>query len=253
MDALARDLRFALPHSNSSPDLAHLARITTRLELSGSASLGDDHFPFLYVAAKRPVLTHSPLNSPRNSPRNSRLAIWNTAGNLSPRPVRAASPGIVSSITAFKKLHGSDFSRAGSYSHGRGREERRQRKAAVETQHIDSPAIWMNGEEIISEGPIPSCISARALEEALLEMPKGSRFAVVKCITAWRIGHLETSSIVDMLRSMAWQSPVLKYAMSTPTTSDDSGGSSKAGEDDCELLSEEDIAALLGDAAGLGE
>ena len=146
----------------------------------------------------------------------------------------------------FPLLHG--FTRPSSASAALLREARRRRKIAVESKHIASPTIWLDGEECVPAGPLPIFLDALTFEEALRQMPQGARLATVKCVAAWRDGHLDTRLLLDFLRSIAWQAPALKHITSlalhagrqlSRETSEESGGEEQ------ELLSDEDIAIVL--------
>jgi hypothetical protein len=80
----------------------------------------------------------------------------------------------------------------------------------VGINHIDSPCIWVWNEACIPAGPLPSFVDARTLGEALHQLPDGSRRACIKCVWAWRMGHLDARSLREYLRSVAWQSSALQ-------------------------------------------
>ena len=71
----------------------------------------------------------------------------------------------------------------------------------VDSKSICSAAIYVEGEMVLSSGPLSAFVLATTLEEALHELPRPARLAVVKSIIAWRMGHLEASWILDVLRS----------------------------------------------------
>ena len=179
MDTLIKDLRIALPRATSTSDFAKMDRSASREELfeldSPHSDSSDD------TVIRSPASKSSSLSS------------------SSPRSSRSPSPGIDRHHTINMKLQSS--TRAVGSVLRRGREMHRQRKHAVDNKSICSPAIYVEGEMVLSEGPLPAFVLATTLEEALHELPRPPRLAVVKSIIAWRMGHLEASWILDVLRS----------------------------------------------------
>jgi len=135
------------------------------------------------------------------------------------------------------------------------REARWRLKTDVETNHIDSPCIMLRGELCIPAGPLPSFVDPLTLEVALHDLPEGARLACIKCVSAWRMGHLDAQSLLQYLRSVAWQSSALQQcealapACVSKGLSRDLSAGEEAGahsETECELLSEEDMASMMG-------
>ena len=90
------------------------------------------------------------------------------------------------------------------------RDARSRLKHDVESNYTDSPCIWVRGSPRISAGPLPSFIDNVSLEDALHTLPDGAREACIKCVAAWRMGHLDATSLREYLRSVAWQSAALQ-------------------------------------------
>jgi len=139
------------------------------------------------------------------------------------------------------------------------REARWRLQHDVETNHIDSPCIMIQGEMCIPAGPLPSFVDPMTLEVALHDLPEGARLACIKCVSAWRMGHLDAKSLREYLRSVAWQSSALQHCAALAPTCVRKGLSreSSSGEEGeahsetpeteaCELLSEEEMASMMG-------
>jgi hypothetical protein len=139
------------------------------------------------------------------------------------------------------------------------REARCRLKRDVETNHIDSPCIMIQGEMCIPAGPLPSFVDPMTLEAALLDLPEGARLASIKCVTAWRMGHVDAHSLHQYLLSVSWQSSALQQcaALAPACVSKGLSRESSAGEegeahsetpetDACELLSEEEMRSMMG-------
>ena len=122
------------------------------------------------------------------------------------------------------------------------REHRRNLRLAVENNHLDSPAIWVKGEKSLAVGPLPRFIDACSLHDALHQMPPASCLATIKCVGAWRMGHVETHLLLEMLHSFCWQSPALHAALSP--VAGHAAVTKNSGDEDCELLTDEDMAML---------
>jgi hypothetical protein len=122
------------------------------------------------------------------------------------------------------------------------REIREERRRAIELDYTAAPAIVVDGRLLIPEGPLPTCVDAYTLRLALMEMSQGAALSTVKCVSAWRMGHIESKYFHDLLRSFAWQSAVLRDAFATVAA--DAASSSDSNGDECELLSEEDMEML---------
>ncbi|KAJ1468247.1 hypothetical protein T484DRAFT_1755295 [Baffinella frigidus] len=135
------------------------------------------------------------------------------------------------------------------------REARCRLKQHVESTHIASPAISVRGVLCIPEGPLPSFIDNTTLEDALHDLPEGARLACIKCVSAWRMGHLDARSLREYLRSVAWQSTALQQCaafaparVSSPLQKNSSalGECSESSEEEpCELLSEEEMRSMM--------
>ena len=89
------------------------------------------------------------------------------------------------------------------------REARCRLKHDVETNHVDSPSVWVRGELCIPAGPLPFFIDAMTIEDALHDLPEGTCLVCMKCVSAWRMGHLDAKSLREYQRSVAWQSSAL--------------------------------------------
>mmetsp|Transcript_70769 Transcript_70769/g.162177 ORF Transcript_70769/g.162177 Transcript_70769/m.162177 type:complete len:162 (+) Transcript_70769:67-552(+) len=135
------------------------------------------------------------------------------------------------------------------------REARWRLQHDVETNHIDSPCIMIQGEMCIPAGPLPSFVDPMTLEVALHDLPEGARLACIKCVSAWRMGHLDAKSLREYLRSVAWQSSALRQCPALAPArvgnllqmhSSAGGGCLETSEEEpCELLSEEDMRSLM--------
>ena len=135
------------------------------------------------------------------------------------------------------------------------REARCRLKHDVESNHIESPSVWVRGELCIPAGPLPSFIDAMTIEDALHDLPEGARLVCIKCVSAWRMGHLDTKSVREYLRSVAWQSPALQQcvALAPARVSRVPSGGSSSGEERSEtseegpweLLSEEEMRSMM--------
>jgi hypothetical protein len=89
------------------------------------------------------------------------------------------------------------------------REARCRLKHDVESNHVDSPSVWVRGELCIPAGPLPFFIDAMTIEDALHDLPEGTCLVCMKCVSAWRMGHLDAKSLREYQRSVAWQSSAL--------------------------------------------
>ncbi|KAJ1487916.1 hypothetical protein T484DRAFT_1940419 [Baffinella frigidus] len=174
-------------------------------------------------------------------------------GTASPAPFRRHSTSVVS----MKHHHPyrNHIARSSSENVTAMREARCRLKQHVESNHIASPAISMRGELCIPEGPLPSFIDSVTLEEALHDLPEGARLACIKCVSAWRTGHLDAKSLREYLRSVAWQSSALQQCpalaparVGNPLQRHSSAGGGRtetSEEDPCELLSEEEMRSMM--------
>ncbi|KAJ1487917.1 hypothetical protein T484DRAFT_1784989 [Baffinella frigidus] len=170
----------------------------------------------------------------------------------SPAPFRCHSTPTVSNLD-YAYLH--HISRSSLENVTAMREARSLLKQHVETNHIASPAIWVRGELCIPEGPLPSFIDSVTLEEALHDLPEGARLACIKCVWAWRMGHLDAKSLREYLQSVAWQSSALQQCLAlaparvgSPLQMHSSAGgerSETSEEEPCELLSEEEMRSMM--------
>ena len=120
----------------------------------------------------------------------------------------------------------------------------------VGINHIDSPIIWVRDEACIPAGPLPSFVDARTLEDALQQLPEGSRLVCIKCVAAWRMGHLDAQSLREYLRSVAWQSSALQTCetlarVRRESMTDDENRAPTELETCEELLSEEEMAEMM--------
>ncbi|KAJ1488388.1 hypothetical protein T484DRAFT_1887545 [Baffinella frigidus] len=131
-----------------------------------------------------------------------------TSGTDPPAPFRCHSSPVVSMKLHHTYRHHID--RSSSEHFNAMREGRSFLKRDVETNHIHSPSISVAGELCIPAGPLPSFIDFMTLEEALHDLPEGARHACIKCVSAWRMGHLDAKSLREYLRSVAWQSAALQ-------------------------------------------
>ena len=136
------------------------------------------------------------------------------------------------------------------------REARGRLKHDAESNHVDSPSVWVRGELCIPAGPLPSFIDAMTIEDALHDLPEGARLACIKCVSAWRMGHLDAKSLRECLRSVAWQSAALQQCVALSPARGSRGLSGASGEErssseegPCELLSEEEMRSMM---CGLG-
>ncbi|KAJ1467907.1 hypothetical protein T484DRAFT_1921073 [Baffinella frigidus] len=131
------------------------------------------------------------------------------------------------------------------------REGRCRLKRDVETNHIDSPSIWVRGELCIEAGPLPFFADATTLQDALHDLPEGARLACIKCVSAWRMGHLDAKSLREYLQSVAWQSSALQQCpalapVNTILRRQSSEERSEIPEaEPCELLSEEEMRSIV--------
>ena len=129
------------------------------------------------------------------------------------------------------------------------REARSRLKHDVESNHVDSPALWVRGELCIPAGPLPSFVDAATLEDALHDLPDGSRLSCIMCVSAWRMGHLDAKSLREYLRSVAWQSAALQgyldQGATPPALSRQSSAETETSEEACELLSEDEMRAMM--------
>jgi len=138
------------------------------------------------------------------------------------------------------------------------REARWRLQHDVETNHIDSPCIMIQGEMCIPAGPLPSFVDPMTLEVALHDLPEGARLACIKCVSAWRMGHLDAKSLREYLRSVAWQSAALQQcpalapacvsgalSRESAATSSAATSSSEDMEEECDLLSEEEMSSMM--------
>ena len=128
---------------------------------------------------------------------------------------------------------------------------RRARKIAMKSRLNRAPSIVVFGEECLTSGALPDFMTAGALEASLQELPSGGRMATTKCISAWRDGQLESVDLFHFLKSISWQSPSLAMTVHSAPLSCSSSASTRAEEAD-ELLSEQDMAALMAAADVLG-
>jgi hypothetical protein len=119
------------------------------------------------------------------------------------------------------------------------REARRLRKQKLQEKHMPSPAILLDGAEQVPAGPLPVFMTADILTEAMRELPQGAQAATSKCVAAWRCGHIETHSLFEYARSIAWQSPALREGVARVEPK-------RPVEQECELLSDADFALLMG-------
>ena len=135
------------------------------------------------------------------------------------------------------------------------REARCRLKHDVETNHVDSPSVWVRGELCIPAGPLPCFIDAMTIEDALHDLPEGARLVCIKCVSAWRMGHLDAKSLREYLRSVAWQSSALQQCVALASarigrglsgvSSSGEGRSESSEEGPCELLSEEEMRSMM--------
>jgi hypothetical protein len=141
------------------------------------------------------------------------------------------------------------------------RDARSRLKHDVESNYIDSPPIWVRGEVCISAGPLPSFIDRISLEDALHGLPDGAREACIKCVSAWRMGHIDAQSLREYLRSVAWQSAALQHcaalqqcaALAPPGRAGcarDRGALSFGENAACELLSKAEMQSMMGGSGG---
>mmetsp|Transcript_10617 Transcript_10617/g.24887 ORF Transcript_10617/g.24887 Transcript_10617/m.24887 type:complete len:221 (+) Transcript_10617:118-780(+) len=174
-------------------------------------------------------------------------------GTASPAPFRCHATCVVS--MNLHHTYRNQIARSSSENVTAMREARCRLKQHVESHHTFSPSIWVRGELCIPEGPLPSFIDSVTLEEALHDLPEGARLACIKCVSAWRMGHLDTTSLREYLRSFAWQSSALRQCPALAPArvgnllqmhSSAGGGCLETSEEEpCELLSEEDMRSLM--------
>jgi len=155
-------------------------------------------------------------------------------------------------FTGVSKLHHTyrhHISRASMGNVAAMREARCRLKHAVASNHVDSPAVWVRGEVCIPAGPLPSFIDALTIQDALHDLPEGARLACIKCVAAWRMGHLDAKSLREYLRSVAWQSAALQQCVALAPAGGSRGVSSSGEETSeegaCELLSEEEMRSMM--------
>ena len=242
METLIKDLRSALPRATSTPDLAEMDRFASKVRTRRSAEV-EEIFDM-----------GSPRSSSDSSDENvSRFSASKRPSLLfhSPRGVRSrsSSPGIDRKRASLTMKQRSDGSRVVGSVLNREREARRHRKYAVDTKHLDSPAIYVEGEMVLSEGPLPAFVPPRTLEEVLQELPTGAHRCIITCIGAWRMGHLDTRSLVGVLSSFrasggAALRSLLALSCTPAPSASSSNSSSPPAEMEFELLSEADMAAL---------
>ncbi|KAJ1469314.1 hypothetical protein T484DRAFT_2178972, partial [Baffinella frigidus] len=121
----------------------------------------------------------------------------------------------------------------------------------VQSRLTHRPAIWMRGELCIPDGPLPAFIDSMTIEDAVHDLPEGARLACIKCVSAWRMGHLDTTSLREYLRSFAWQSSALQQcAVLAPARVGNTAGGGRSSEETsdeepCELLSEEEMRSMM--------
>jgi hypothetical protein len=131
------------------------------------------------------------------------------------------------------------------------REARNRLKHDVESNHIDSPCIWVRGEACLPAGKLPSFIDTMTLEEALHTLPQGARLACIKCVSAWRMGHLDAKCLRDYLRSVAWQCPALQRCAELAPASlggwlpEETAETLSEATDECDVMSEEDMQSMM--------
>jgi hypothetical protein len=190
----------------------------------------------------------------------SMFAEFRVSNNQSPTCIAAgrgtALPRRLSRHHSMEEIHHTYHHHIGLAGNAAMREARCRLKHDVESNHIDSPCIWVRGEACIPAGPLPSFIDAMTLEDALHDLPQGARLACIKCVSAWRMGHLDAKFLREYLRSVAWQSSALQQcAALVPARvvsnllrrhSSAGEGRSETSEDEpCELLSEEEMISMM--------
>jgi hypothetical protein len=127
----------------------------------------------------------------------------------------------------------------------------RSARKIVMKSRLNRAPIVVFGEECLTSGALPDFMTAGALEASLQELPSGGRMATTKCISAWRDGQLESVDLFHFLKSISWQSPTLAMTMHSAPLSRSSSASTSAEEAD-EVLSEQDMAALMAAADVMG-
>eukprot|EP00282_Hemiselmis_andersenii_P003522 CAMPEP_0114149010 /NCGR_PEP_ID=MMETSP0043_2-20121206/21929_1 /TAXON_ID=464988 /ORGANISM="Hemiselmis andersenii, Strain CCMP644" /LENGTH=267 /DNA_ID=CAMNT_0001243621 /DNA_START=103 /DNA_END=902 /DNA_ORIENTATION=- len=97
-------------------------------------------------------------------------------------------------------------------------------------------------DEAFLQGRLPPIIPVQTYVAAFAELPQGARTTLRTCLTAWREGRMPLEQVTDFLRSVAWQAPTLNEWANA-----NSSASGPAADD--QLLSLEDLAALMGSAS----
>jgi hypothetical protein len=116
------------------------------------------------------------------------------------------------------------------------REIVRRRRERVHATSIVSPAIQFGGPMLLPEGGLPVFLTADILVDASRELQSGAWLATIKCVLAWRAGHLETRELYEFVRSMGWQSPAMRAGIVR---------TQGPREQEFEVLSDEDFAGLM--------
>lgn len=109
----------------------------------------------------------------------------------------------------------------------------------------DSPPVGPHGAAtaLLLSGKLPAFMPVRTFVSAFSELPQGARSTLSTVITAWRAGKIESEAIESFCASVAWQSPSLRVAFSSTSSS---ASTMPAGEH--ELLSAADFEELMSGA-----
>ena len=211
-----------------------------------------------------PAISAATATSPPSQPR---LVDFRVSANQSPTSRddagrATASPRRLHRHHSTEELHHTYRHHIGLAGNAAMREARCRLKHDVESNHIDSPCIWVRGEACLPAGPLPSFIDALTLEDALHDLPQGARLACIKCVAAWRMGHLDAKFLLSYLRSVAGQSSALQQCVAlvppravsnlrrrhSSASARDTPRHSETEEDEPqerELLSEEEMSSML--------